>query len=91
MKEQSEQLNEIKEDIAIFFLHPDDVWQGKGLLSVDSTVSRGGPGKETKLEKVLHYNSQLKQREDRQLNEELSDSIKDNHHSLRLDMGALLY
>lgn len=60
MEEQREQLNEVKEDIAVFLLHPDDVGQGKGPVSVDASVGRGGPGEETKLEKVLHHNSQLR-------------------------------
>lgn len=59
VEEQSQQLNEVKEDIAIFLLNPDDVRQGKGTFSVNASVGRGCPGEETKLEKVLHHNSQL--------------------------------
>lgn len=59
VKEQSEQLNEVKEDVAIFLLYPDDVGQGKGPIGVDASVGRSGPGEEAKLEKVLHHNSQL--------------------------------
>lgn len=65
MKEQSEQLNEVKEDIAIFLLHPDDVGQGEGPLGINASIGRCGPGEETKLEKVLHHNSQLKETEKR--------------------------
>lgn len=66
VEEQCEQLNEIKEDIAIFLLHPNDVGQGKGPLSVDASVGRGCPGEETELEKVLHHNSQLRETEERE-------------------------
>lgn len=63
VEEQSEQLNEVKEDVAVFLLHPDDVGQGKGPLGVDASVGRGGPGEETELEAVLHHNSQLRRTE----------------------------
>lgn len=59
VEEESEQLNEVEEDIAIFFLHPYDVGQGEGPIGVDATVGGGGPWEETKLEEVLHHNSQL--------------------------------
>lgn len=59
MEEESEQLNEVKEHVSIFFLHPDDVGQGERPIGVDASVRRGGPREETKLEKVLHHNSQL--------------------------------
>lgn len=67
MKEQSEQLNEVKKDIAVFLLNPDDVGEGEGPIGVDATVGRSGPGEETKLEKVLHHNSQLRGAEKRVL------------------------
>lgn len=59
VKEQSEQLNEVKEDIAILLLYPEDVGQGEGPIGVNASVGRCGPGEEAKLEKVLHHNSQL--------------------------------
>lgn len=59
MEEESEQLNEVEEDIAIFFLHPDDVGQGEGPVGVDASVGGGGPREETKLEEVLYHDSQL--------------------------------
>lgn len=59
MEEESEQLDEVEEDVAVFFLHPDDVGQGVGPIGVDASVRGGGPRKETKLEKVLHHNGQL--------------------------------
>ena len=66
VEEQSEQLNEVEEDVAVFLLHPDDVGQGEGPLGVHASVGRGGPGEETKLEKVLHHNSQLRETETRE-------------------------
>lgn len=63
VEEQSKQLNEVREDVAVFLLHPDDVGQGEGPLGVDASVGRRGPGEETKLEKVLHHNSQLRETE----------------------------
>ncbi len=63
VEEQSEQLNEVKDDVAVFLLHPDNVGQGEGPHCVDASVGRGGPGEETKLEKVLHHNSQLRETE----------------------------
>lgn len=65
VEEQGKQLNEIEEDVAIFLLHPYDVGQGIGPLSVYASVSRGGPWEETELEKVLHYDGQLRQKEER--------------------------
>ena len=65
MEEQSEQLDEVEEDVAVFLLHPDDVGQGEGPLCVDASVRRGGPGEETKLEEVLHHNSQLRETENK--------------------------
>lgn len=59
VEEKSKQLNEVKEDIAIFFLHPYDVGQGKGPIGVDASICRGGPWEEPELEKVLHHNGQL--------------------------------
>lgn len=67
MEEQSEKLNEVKEDVAVFLLHPDNVGQGEGPLCVDASVGRGGPGEETKLEEVLYHNSQLRETEKRVL------------------------
>lgn len=67
MEEQSEQLDEVKENVAVFLLNPDDVRQGKGPLRIDATVGGGGPGEETKLEKVLHENSQLKETQRREV------------------------
>lgn len=64
MEEQSKQLDEVKQDVAIFLFHPDNVWQGKGPVCVDSSVSRRGPGEETKLEKVLHYDCKLGQKKE---------------------------
>lgn len=63
MKEQSEQLNEVKKDIAVFLLNPDDVREGEGPIGVDTTVGRGGPWEETELEEVLNHNSQLREAE----------------------------
>lgn len=65
MEEESEQLNEVEENITIFFLHPYDIGQGEGPIGIDASVRRGGPWKETKLEKVLHHNSQLWEPEER--------------------------
>lgn len=65
MEEESEQLNEVEEDIAVFFLHPDDVGQGEGPVGVDASVGGGGPWEETKLEKVLDHNGQLWEPEER--------------------------
>lgn len=65
VKEQREQLNEVKKDVAIFLLYPDDVGEGEGPIGVDASVGRGGPREETKLEKVLHHNSQLREAEKR--------------------------
>lgn len=59
VKEQSKQLDEVEEDVAVLLLHPDDVGQREGPVSVDASVGRGGPGEETKLEEVLHHNCQL--------------------------------
>lgn len=59
MEEQSQQLNEVKEDVAIFLLHPDNVGQGEGTIGIDASVGGGGPREEAKLEKVLDDNSQL--------------------------------
>lgn len=38
VEEQSEQLNEVEEDVAIFFLHPYDVGQGEWPIGVDASV-----------------------------------------------------
>lgn len=59
VKEQSKQLDEVKEHVAILLLHPDDVGQREGPVGVDASVGRGGPGEEAKLEEVLHHNCQL--------------------------------
>lgn len=75
MEEQSEQLNEVKQDIAIFLLHPNNVWQGKGTFCVDASVGRGRPREETKLEKVLHHNCQLRKREKRDLEYESAETM----------------
>lgn len=64
MEEQSKQLNEVKQDIAIFLLHPDDVGQGEGLISVDASVGRSGPGEEAKLEEALYHHCHLRNRGD---------------------------
>lgn len=64
MEEQSKQLDEVEQDVAILLFHADDVWQGKGPVCVDSSVSRRGPGEETELEKVLDYDCKLGQREE---------------------------
>ena len=82
VEEQSEQLNEVKKDIAVFFFHPDDVGQGEGPLCVDASVGRGGPGKEPKLEKVLHHNSQLRVTEEKELRIvdcALTETMNDHH------------
>lgn len=59
MKEQSKQLDEVKEHVAVFLLHPDDVGQREGPVGIDASVGWGGPGEETELEEVLHHNCQL--------------------------------
>lgn len=59
VKKQSKQLDEVKEHVAILLLHPNDVGQREWPVGVDASVGRGGPGEETKLEEVLHYNCQL--------------------------------
>lgn len=59
MKEQSEQLDEVKEHVAVLLLHPDDVGQRKGPVGVDASVGRRGPGEEPELEEVLHHYCQL--------------------------------
>lgn len=71
VEEKSKQLNEVKQDIAIFFLHPYDVGQGKGPISVDASICRGGPWEEPELEKVLHHNVQLRKAEKRGQHHEL--------------------
>lgn len=63
VEEQSEQLNEIEEDVAVLLLHPDDVGQSEGPVGVDASIGRGGPGEEAKLEKVLHHHRQLRDTE----------------------------
>lgn len=65
VEEESEQLNEVEENVAIFFLHPYDVGQGKGPIGVDASVRRGGPREKPELEKVLHHDSQLWETEER--------------------------
>lgn len=65
VEEESEQLNEVEEDVAVFFLHPYDVGQGKGPIGIDASVRRGGPREKPKLEKVLHHYSQLWEAEER--------------------------
>lgn len=75
MEEQSEQLNEVKEDVAVFLLYPDDVGEGEGPIGVDAPVGRGGPGEEAKLEKVLHHNSQLREAERRVLDHESAETL----------------
>lgn len=74
VEEQSEQLNEVKEDVAIFFLHPYDVGQGEGPIGVDASVRRGGPREEAELEKVLHHDSQLWEVEERGQDHELDQA-----------------
>ena len=61
-EEKSEQLDEVKQNVAIFLFHSHDVGQGERTLCVNPTIRRGSPWKETKLEEVLHYNSKLKDR-----------------------------
>ncbi len=83
MEEESEQLNEVKEDVAIFLLHADDVGQGEGPIGVDASVGRGGPGEEAKLEKVLHHNSQLRETENRILDYASAETM--NYYQQRKD------
>lgn len=67
VEEQSEQLDEVKEDVAVFLLYTNDVGQSEGPFGVDASVGRGGPGEESKLEKVLHHNSQLRETEKKRM------------------------
>lgn len=60
MEEKSKQLYEIKQNITIFLLYSHYVWQGKRTVCVNAPICGGSPWEETKLEKVLHYNSKLK-------------------------------
>ena len=60
VEEESEQLDEVEEDVAVLLLHADDVGHGEGPVGVDAAVRGRGPGEEAELEEVLHYHRQLR-------------------------------
>lgn len=91
MEKQSEELNEVKEDVAVLLLHPDDVGQGEGPLGVDASVGGGGPGEETKLGKVLHHNSQLREREKIAIMHQLLMITKLVSHQITCVLSTILY
>lgn len=62
MEEQSQQLNEVVKNIALFLFHPYDVWWKVGPVLVNFQVLI--PRKEAKLEEIFHYNRHL-HRDDR--------------------------
>lgn len=61
MEEQSQHLYQVKENIAIFLLYPNDVGQSKGPVCIDASVDRGSPGEKAKLEKILDHHNQLEE------------------------------
>lgn len=57
MEEQSQQLNEVVKNIALFLLHSYDVWGEVGLVLVQFQVLI--PRKEAKLEEIFYYDGNL--------------------------------
>lgn len=57
MEEQSQQLNEVVKNIALFLLHAYDVWGKVGLVLVQFQVLI--PRKEAELEEIFYYDRHL--------------------------------
>lgn len=57
MEEQSQQLNEVVKNIALFLLHAYDVWGKVGLVLVQFQVLI--PRKESELEEIFYYDRHL--------------------------------
>lgn len=58
VEEQSQQLNEVVENIALFLLHAYDVWGEVGLVLVQFQVLI--PRKEAELEEIFYYDRHLR-------------------------------
>lgn len=66
MEEQSDELDEIQQDVSIFLLNPNNVGQCKRSLRIYPTIRWCSPRKKAKLKKILHYNCELIERESKE-------------------------